>query len=931
MNKYSNYFILLVLCIHNNAFSFEVSDENIPDEFKAIFKEETKPVKIEFPNGDVSEVNLTVSYGKVRFDGSDKDKDKNKLYKQLKNNNVKDDVAKKIITEMSSPKGLNNSDKCQGFLNTCIVLTDGYDVVYDLDRNTLRFFFSKDILNEKKGKDEYASSINHYPASINNASLFVNTADSDASITFNDNFIQGFKYGYLDSEFRLNSDDDNELDKLAYNLDLKNKRYQLGYFSDENSMNSTDFIESFTDSDVLEMSFGSSNNLLLKTSDSNKKIQIYVPASGLLSIKKDGSYIKQYPVKSGQQNILYSSLPSGIYEINVTVKSGNKIIFDENYNVYNTKGGQLLSKGIDYRLQVGLLQDGNDNDIPEFYHGKFVKDKWKSFDDKGYISGKLSYGLTDAAMLGGAMTLADDNNSIYQLGVNYLISDSGTIRATSKFYSEGSYLFDVNLYSSFLNFGLSKFELDENDNFAAYTEDYESNTSINVSRMFNLGLNSTLGLYYNYSKYDKSENSNLSGNISYFINGNSRVDFQTTYNKYDDHTGNSDESVNFDLSYTYDFDSGFSTRTTFNADDNGYNEVTAEYDSGDLISSDDLMVSLVGRTSLRNDRHNNSDSQSSLDVNGSYINDYLSSGYYGSIDSDGTSNQSLTLTSNQVLSKSGLTFTNKSSDAYLQFDIEKSKDIKDDASLGTLSVTKDGHNHYDIAINDSNKLIALDDYAQYKNKVDTLSSSIENSGSNSGDVFSHPGTVKPVRLDLTKVVSFIGAYSDIFDQEIADLRCEGDGCVDVENVESNIYKVAVRSGKPFVLKDKRTNYVCLTPQVRNIDVLNIGNSFCVPEVEEEDYPIVLRDPKSGQELNLVYLGIFKDSNKWKYSSLSNNNNYDLIEKEFGNGNNLVYVNIYDQDIISSDINEKLAKVMATADIPRSDISKYVLLLNKKWN
>lgn len=58
---------------------------------------------------------------------------------------------------------------------------------------------------------------------------------------------------------------------------MKNKRYQLGYFLDENSMNSTDFIESFTDSDVLEISFGSSNNLLLKTSDSNKKIQIYVP------------------------------------------------------------------------------------------------------------------------------------------------------------------------------------------------------------------------------------------------------------------------------------------------------------------------------------------------------------------------------------------------------------------------------------------------------------------------------------------------------------------------------------------------------------------------------------------------------------------------------------------------------------------------------
>ncbi|HIF9204744.1 TcfC E-set like domain-containing protein [Photobacterium damselae] len=930
MNKYSNCFVLFCLCFNNNAFSFEVSEGNIPDEFKEIFKEKTKPVRVEFPNGDVHEINLTVSFGKVRFDRYNK-KDKDKLYNLLKNNNVKDNFAKSIVNEMSKPEGMTNSDKCQGFLNTCIVLTDSYDVVYDSDRNTLRFFFSKEILNEKIGKAEYASSINNNPASINNSAIFVNASGSDASITFNDSFIQGFKYGYLDSEFRLSSDDDNELNKLAYNLDLKNKRYQLGYFSDENSMNSTDFIESFTDSDVLEISFGSSNNLLLKTSDSNKKIQIYVPSSGLLSIKKNGSYIKQYPVKSGQQNILYSSLPSGIYEINITVKSGNKIVFDENYNVYNTKGGQLLSKEMDYRFQFGLLQDGTDNEIPEFYNGQYVKDKWKSFDDKSYATGKISYGLTDAMMLGSAITIADDSNSVYQLGLNYLISESGSIRATSKLYGKGSYLFDVYLYSSFLNFGLSKFELDDNDFFAAYTEDYESNTSINISRMFNLGLNSTLGLYYNYSKYDKAESSNLSGNISYLINGNSRVDFQTTYNKYDNHNGNSDDSVKFDLSYTYDFDSGFSSRTTLNASDDGYNEITAEYDSGDLISDDDLMLSLVGRTSIQNNRHNNTDSQSSLDINGSYINDYLSSGYYGTIDSNGITNQSLTLTSNQILSKSGLVFTNKTSDAYLEFDIEKTKDIKDNVSFGTLAVTKDGSNRYDIPINSSNKLITLDSYAQYNNKVDTLSSSIENAGSKGGVVFSYPGTVGSVRLDLTKVVSFIGAYSDIFDQDIANLSCEGDGCVDVENIESNIYKVAVRSGKEFVLKDGQNKYVCLTPQVRNIEVLNIGHSFCVPEIDAEDYPIALKDPTSGDNLNLVYLGIFKDNNKWKYASLLKNKNYELIEKEFGDGNNLVYVNIQDINSIPSEFHNELAKVIAAADIPRSDISKYVLLLNENWN
>lgn len=927
MNKHY-FFALLFLCISNNSFSFEMKKNNIPDEFKGMFDEKEKLVTIEYPNSESGEINLIVSYDRVRFDNKN-NIEKDKLYKQLIKQNVKANIAKDIINAMSSSDGIKNSNKCKGFLNTCIVLTESYDVVYDTDRNTLRFFFSQNILNEKVGVDEYASNINNDPALINNTSFFVNKANSNESIHLNDTLIQGFRYGYLESKFNLSSDNDNELDKIAYNINFNDKKYDIGYFSDDNSMNSTDFIESFTDSDVLEMSMGSSNNLLLKTSDSNKKIQIYVPSSGLLSIKKNGSFIKQYPVKSGQINVPYSSLPYGIYEINIKVKSGNKIVFDENYNVYNTKGGQLAAKEIDYRFQLGVLKDNNGNEISKHYRDDSAKDNWKSYDNDYYATSKLSYGVTDALMLGGALTIADDNNSIYQVGMNYLMSDSGSIRTTSKLYNKGSYLIDVNLYSSFLNIGFSKFELDSNDDFAAYTEDYDSNMSLNVSHMFNLGINSTLGIYYNYSKYDESENSDLTGNITYLLSSNSRIDFQTTYNKYDSHNGDNDESVKFDLSYTYQFDSGFSSRASFTADNDGYSEIMAEYDSGDVISNDDFMLSILGRTSVQD--NNERDSLSSVSINSSYNNDYLTTGYYGSIDSDGTNNQSLTLTSNQIISSSGVSFTNKYSDAYLEFDIKRSKDIKEDGSFGTLAITKDDISRYDIPINNKNKLVALDNYAQYSNKVDTLSSSIENSGVKGGDLFSHPGTVKSIKLDLTKIVSFIGAYSDIFDQEISNLSCEGDGCIDVENINDNIFKVAVRSGKEFVLKDGLNKYVCLTPQVRNIEVLNIGHSFCVPEMDDEDYPIALKDPKSGKELNLVYLGIFKDNNKWKYASLLKNDNYDLIEKEFGDGNNLVYINISDVKSIPNELHNELAKVIASADVPRDDISKYVLLLNENWN
>ncbi|MCG3846598.1 TcfC E-set like domain-containing protein [Photobacterium damselae] len=928
MNK-EKYVIFLcsISFINYNAYSQSVTSDDVPKDFRYLLNEETKSVTVEYPNGDTGKINLTVSYNKVRFkEGSESEKQK--LYKQLKKNNVKDFFAKKIISQLSTPEGVSNSNGCKGFLSKCIVLTDSFDVVYDSEHNTLRFFFSKNILNKKKNIEVYNDSANYDPAFINKSSIFVNNSNSDTSININDSLIQGFKFGYLDSQFNLSSGNDSSLNKLAYNLDSENKQYKFGFFSDENAMNTTDFIEPFSDSDVFDMSFGSSKNLLLKSSDDNKRLQIYAPSSGLLSIKKDGIYIKQYAVKAGQQDILYSSLPLGIYDINVTIKSSNKIVLDENYTIYNMGGRQLSKSEIDYRFQLGELLD---NKRSESYQDDSEDSYWKSYKGYYYTEGKISYGLTDAIMLGGALTIAENDNSVYQVGVNYLASDSASVRATGKMYNGGSYSYDINLYSPILNFGISKFNLNQGDLFAEYTEDYKSNMNINISRIFNLGMNTNLGLYYNYSKYDSAINSNFLSNLSYSVNDNNQLDFQVDYNRIindNDFTSSNSDSLAFNLIYTYTFDSKSNIRTSFNTNNNNYNQTEIEYNSADLISDNNMGLSVSGRSLISSDNN-----IYSIDINGDYRNSALSMAYYGSHNSNGNNYQSLSMSSNQVISESGLKFTNRSSDSYLEFNIEKSQDIKDNEALGTVMLDKNGTDTSYFQLDSKNKLISLDNNNLYNSKIDTLSSSIENSGVSNNTVFSHPGTVKSVKMDLTKIVSFVGAYSNILDRDVKNLKCEGEGCVDIENIDGNVYKVAVRSGKPFVLKDKSTNYVCLTPQVRDINVLNIGNSYCVPDPDSDvqNYPIVLQDPKTDKTYNLVFLGIFNDNNKWKYASLLKNDEYDVIERKFGNGSNLVYVNIHDSSSLTNNFNKKLEDISSLADIPRDNLSKYVLLLNDSWN
>ncbi|PSU52132.1 TcfC E-set like domain-containing protein, partial [Photobacterium phosphoreum] len=156
-----------------------------------------------------------------------------------------------------------------------------------------------------------------------------------------------------------------------------------------------DIIESFTDSDTVDISFGSSRNLLIKSNQAYKKVNIYVPSAGLLSIQKNGTYIKQYAVKAGQQEISYNDLPSGVYEIRVTVKSGSNTFFDKTYNIYNIKSAMLSKGDFDYRIQAGMLINGNNDESYNDGSDKYIND----YNDSLYSSVKLAYGIIDGMTL----------------------------------------------------------------------------------------------------------------------------------------------------------------------------------------------------------------------------------------------------------------------------------------------------------------------------------------------------------------------------------------------------------------------------------------------------------------------------------------------------------------------------------------------------
>lgn len=916
------------------SYSMGIDYQNIPEEFKVMFDEEKSIVNVFFPSGDMEKQSLIRSYDKVRLDKKDKSAISN-FKKILKKNNIKKEVINKILLDLLSADGVKNTTDCQGISSSCIVTTDSYAFFYNIDTNILRVFLSENILKDKKVESVYASNINDNNALINSSSFFVNQYDDDTSLNISDSLVQGFKYGYLRSDFNINTDADDvfDLNELSYSVNQDNTEFKAGYFSDNNAMNATDVIESFTNSDTVDVSFGSSRNLLLKSKQAYKKVNIYVPSAGLLSIQKNGVYIKQYAVKAGQQEISYNDLPSGVYEINVTVKSGNNVFFNRNYNIYNIKSA-ILSKGdFDYRVQFGMLANEGSNERYNDYDDDYDDhtDEYDgNYNDSLYTSVKLAYGLFEGMSLSGAVTLSEESDFVLQSAIDYTFINGAQATYNNKIYSEGSSLNTVNIYSPWINIGYEDFHFNDDD-LACFTESCSSRTNININKSLMLTESLSTGLYYNYYKYDKGSSTSITNNYNYNYDSESKFDFEITYNKNDGRTvdyNQTDGEFQFNFRVTKTF--GGNSQLSFNtsAQEDQFNDFTTEFDTGDVLNDDNISLSALARSSFMKDRDDTNDT--SLDIIGDYKNNHFDANYFGSVSTLGITQQNLSLNNTQVISSDGIDFTRQQSDAYLKLDIKKSEDIKDNDSYGVLSIEQDNRRKYDVNINNDNKIVPLNSYSQYDNKIDTESSSLENTEKNRSEFFVHPGSVVKTNMNLTKVVSFVSGFKDILDQDISTVQCVGKGCVDVENIDGNVFKVAVRSGQPFVLKNKDKALTCLTPQVRDISVLNIGMNYCIPD-DEDNQELVMKDPQTGKDMRYVYLGIFETKNKWRYASLDKDSQYNIIERHFGDNKNLVYVSYDQEQIASNDIKDKLSDIMLTADVPKDTNLNYVLLLNQNWN
>ncbi|HIF9309619.1 TPA: CS1-pili formation C-terminal domain-containing protein [Photobacterium damselae] len=913
---YINIFFLL--------FSSDVLCIEVPDEFNDFYTFKPTVVELRSVDGIKKEIELSINYETVRVNNNQSE---DIIIKFLKEVGVKDNIQKKIIKELKSIKGIKSTSKCIGSIEQCIVNAEDYDFLLDYDNKKLYFFISNKNLNKRINNIDFVPNMDENPALINSSNLYFNVNDGKLSETLNDQTVLGLKYGHLASDFSYHNNDsasdDFDLRKLAYILNYKSYQLQIGSFDGTVDYNSVGFLlGNSNNTKNVSINISSSENLLKNDDSYYQSLEFYSQSSGYLTIKRDHTIIYQNNVSAGSGNIPYSVLPKGVYDVEVTITSNGQKAFSQVYHIYNVQNGHLSKGKIDFMVSTGFYtEDAMYSEI-----AAMTKDELDEFNESWFYRGAITYGLSDAFMIGGDVELSEINSDYRsKLGMSYLFGNGSRLNFLYGKYKEGSTLSTVNLTTPWFSFSYDDFKLDDDDIYAAYIEGSGSKRSISFNK--NFVINSVLNgnIMYSYNEYNLSSKDNNSWNITtsadYRFGSGSVISGQIMYDKYNyDYSNEGEVSANISLSFPIGNDLSY-TMYASNVDhkfDVFRNEMSIDdlfNDENDKYLSLNLGHEVYGKS--YDEAH-----KAYININGNYSTDKLRSNMYAFVDTNGEQNANIGLSNTQVISKHGIDFTTSNATSYMKLDIKNDDERIKNLGLFTINANKKLDNKRFIY--KENNLIPLKEYEKYTGVLDTESVSLENNGDKEIQGFSFPGSVYTMKPNVSKIVSFITAFDDIFDREIENIKCTGEGCVDIENIDGNIFSIKVRSGKEFVLKSD--SLVCLTPGVKNIKNLNLGLNHCVPDIEDMEDGMMLAGP-DGKSNHIYYLGIFDKSERQQY--LAKLLQYNVIEQEYNELENIVYVSFKNNYRITKNDKKLFNRVMLTAN-NSSEISPYVLELDKTW-
>ena len=829
----------------------------IPAGFEDFYSQQERDVEIKNIDGRYMTIPMSVTYDSVQFSNPE---DATAVASELMSSGLNERTAQQIVAGFT--RGQSNTVDCQGDLNLCRLTPKSYDTFYDYHSNKLYLYVNKDLLEESKPKalkKHYASTYNANPGLINNASLYTSSDfSSNLDVSLSDKFILGLPYGSVHVDTYLsNQEDASELNYGYYNLEYQNLRLTAGYHQDRLALNSTSFLLNSTQYHDVNVNLSSSKNLSRTAKNEDQSLYFYAQTQGVLKIFRDDQIILQQSVQEGQGSISYSRLPNGVYDVIVEISVGNQVVSSESVRIYNANTDTLNTGEFDYSVSVGKFQDNDTYQSDESQPSGLSTTN--EFEGVAFLQGALAYKWSDAQTVAVSSTLTNDH-AMGQLGLKgYLPFDSRYEVFLSNIDSEAWYL------SGYWNLGTLGFTYErlnnpEQNQFAQNLYGVSDKEQLGISTSYTIGdtvrgYSSVNYIEQNTLSNNQFSNWSVSSGLSTPFIVDSTLDLNITFNN-EQLTSNWDQGeYAVSLNWSVPLSTKLTGNTGFTVTENGFSQYTNSLETQDLIKDQDTDLRLTASNSYYANSRNAS--VTNMTAYAARRGEHYQADGFVYAANNGEKAINASLRSSQIIGANSVNFTTEQSDAYAVVDTQNNIRFDSDEKRikGLVVVRSDEQIMNKQYIYDDQAIITLNDYQATTVELDVESVALHNTGQQSVTGYTHPGSVIELNSNVSRVISFVSKFKDIFGNDVQSIECEGPACLNVSSITSGIHKVDVQEGQQFALTSNGQQ--CYLPSVDDAKQLNFGTNFCQPNLNPMESMMLV---SNNEEINVMYIGEFDDIN-----------------------------------------------------------------------
>lgn len=824
-----------------------LANNSFPPGFEDLYQLESKQIKFKDLEGKLHLLDVQARYDFVEIKNK---KQLDILSKILKENNVSEEFVNKITAAISD--GQKNTASCEGLISDCVLVPDEFEFLFDFYTSTLYLFVNGKVFSDQAEQEAvgYASSVKDGWGGINHFDAYVGKGNStDFSYSLYDEVIVGLPVGNIKTDFQyLSTDSDFELNEFAYNYEFTDKRLTAGLFRDSAAFNSTDMLQTNSLNKEISVNFGNSRNLELKDKKSSQRIFYFAPSAGLLTVFRGERIVLQKNVSSGQGYFTNDELPRGRYDVVVQIETNGQVTSREIQSIYNSGNDTLMVGNVDYLLSAGQYQKtferfGGQENIFSEYDGQF------------FSKSAVVYRPLDWFTVGTSLNFNESDVNV-GLGARLYLPYDSLLNSNIQFFDSGSVYSDVYFQVDRFTGSYSQLETKDDIDLANYlygANDYKRGSISAGFELFNR-VNGYIS-YIHTKQYaseltEQFEQSVISASVSFNTVANSNVDISVDYDLNADQSFGQDE-LSLQASWTIPLSQNISAQSQLFTADGRVNQFTNKLRTGDLFSGNSQ---LYASSELGHNYYGRNQYSSSVDLNANvnYQGQQFDANSYAYADDHGNYSFNSGFSSSQVANSSGVNFSSSKSDAYIVVNTDnRIIENSERDEKGMLVLESNGRVVNKKIIYNNHEVIPVRRYSDYSAFIDVESLDLFNSGESQNAFFSHPGTVIDLNSRITRIISFVSGFKNLFDERLTNVSCYGTGCVRQDNITAGIYKFSVMEGLNFSLQ--ANELVCLVPSVDDTEMFNFGNNYCLPDISPTEQYITYN---GDNKITLTFVGGF---------------------------------------------------------------------------